>query len=275
MATSEELMKAYEESEATAATPQQTRSDFVNDIYDKGLASTTGALTSAYEQNMSNAQASQQKIDPLYNNQANSLGNQYEINRRNMNTQLAANGLGTGSGAQAMLAQQASYNANMGNLRTQQANAQMEAQRGIDLLKTQYQNDIANATANNDYQRAGALYTAYQNDLQDKTNAAGMLAQNGDFSDYVGLYGQDFADAMQSAWNIQNPDQALKLGYIDEAGYKEITGKGKGGGGGSGGTSWYQRVVNAYNNMTPEEKDAAGIHSVADALKYGHTQPST
>ena len=51
----------------------------------------------------------------------------------------------------------------MGALRTSQAEAMAEADRGIAELERQYQANVSSAIADNDYQRAQALMNEYNN----------------------------------------------------------------------------------------------------------------
>ena len=129
------------------------------------------------------------------------------------------------SQAEAALAQNSAYQRDMGNLRTAQADAMTEADRGIAELERQYQANVSSAIADNDYQRAQALLSEYNNGYTRDLNTAKTLAAYGDFSGYASLYGQDTANNMAALWNAQNPDLAYNTGRMTAEEYKAITGK--------------------------------------------------
>ena len=113
----------------------------------------------------------------------------------------------------------------MGALRTAQADAMTEADRGIAELERQYQANVSSAIADNDYQRAQALLNEYNNGYTRDLNTAKTLAAYGDFSGYAGLYGQDTANNMAALWKAQNPDLAYNTGRMSAEEYKAVTGK--------------------------------------------------
>ena len=79
---------------------QQESADKIGNLYDKQYNAQAANLKTAYDQNMSNLQAKQQKIAPQYQTQANQMAAQYERNRRNMNLQNMNAGMGTGTAVQ-------------------------------------------------------------------------------------------------------------------------------------------------------------------------------
>ena len=113
----------------------------------------------------------------------------------------------------------------MGALRTAQADAMTEADRGIAELERQYQANVSSAIADNDYQRAQALLSEYNNGYSRDLNTAKTLAAYGDFSGYASLYGQETAASMAALWKAQNPDLAYNTGRMSAEEYKAITGK--------------------------------------------------
>lgn len=200
-------------------------------------------LEASYNQSLSDAQAAQAKIDPLYQGKANDLAVQYERNRRNYNQQAVGNGINTGTASQAALAMNSNYQRDYGALRTAQANAQAEADRGMANLQAQYQNAVSNAIAQNDYQKASALYQEYNNQYTRDSQQAALLAQYGDFSGWEKLIGKEQADNMAAVWRIQNPDLAYQLGQMSANEYFRVKGQYPVGynpaaGGGYGGYSW-------------------------------------
>jgi hypothetical protein len=76
---------------------------------------------------------------------------------------------------------------------------------------------VAAAIANNDYQRAAALYDEFKNAQNVDLKNAQILAEFGDFSGYSRLYGEDQAKNMFYIWAAQNPNLALNAGRITAA----------------------------------------------------------
>lgn len=161
---------------------------------------------------------------------------QYERNRRNFNQQAAANGLNTGTASQAALAQNSTWQRDYGNLRTAEADALTAADQQMAALEAQYKSAVAQAIAENDYNRAKALMDEYGNQENRDATMAKTLAGYGDFSGYARLYGDDVANNMTQYWIYSNPQLAYSMGKISAEEYARLTGGGTGGGGGSGGT---------------------------------------
>ena len=216
MATFEEQYRKYSTSGQGQA---------INDLYDAKQQSQLTQLESAYQASRAEAEAARDKLPGQYRQQANDLAAQYERNRRNFNMQADASGLNTGAASQAALAQNSAYQRDMGNLRTSQAEAMAEADRGIAELERQYQANVSAAIADNDYQRAQALMNEYNNGYSRDLNTAKTLAAYGDFSGYAGLYGQETADSMAALWKAQNPELAYNTGRMTAEEYKAVTGK--------------------------------------------------
>lgn len=216
------------------------------------------ALQNAYEQNMSDAQYAMDKIAPQYQSAKNELAAEYERQRRNNNMQAAANGLNTGAGSQMSLGMSMANLKNQGRLSASEMEALNDANKGInDLsrnynnqnaqmdmayqnnitdLQTNYQNRVAEAIANNDYQLAAALLDEYGAQYDRTMSQASQLAEFGDFSMYANIYGVDAAQQMEKNWALQNPDLAYNLGKITADDYFQMTGKQPRGYSASGGT---------------------------------------
>lgn len=159
---------------------------------------------------------------------------QYERNRRNFNQQAAGSGLNTGTASQAVLAQNSTWQRDYGNLRTAEADALAKADQQMAVLETQYKSAVAQAIAENDYNRAKALMDEYGNQESRDATMAKILAGYGDFSGYAKLYGDDVANNMAQYWISQNPKLAYDMGRISAEDYARLTGKSSGGSGGSG-----------------------------------------
>lgn len=220
--------------------------DQVNSMYDAQKQATLSGLESAYNQNLSNAQAARDALPEQYQSRANDLAVQYERNRRNLNEQAAANGLNTGAGSQMQLALGSNYQRDYGGIRRAEQQAVNEADRGIRDLQSAYQSSVQQAVADNDYRRAQALLNEYKNQYQNSLNQAQILASYGDFSGYSGIpgYSQQQIDNMRNTWIASNPQLAYSTGAITAEQYKNMTGSWPAGyaapgGGGYGGGYYY------------------------------------
>lgn len=137
-------------------------SNEINAMYDAQRQQQTQNLENAYNQNLSTLQQSKEQIAPTYFNQGNDLATQYERTRRNNNMRADMNGLNTGTASQMDLAQQSNYLSSYGQIRAAQANAERQADRQIADLEMNYKNSVAQALADNDYQRAAAMLSEYK-----------------------------------------------------------------------------------------------------------------
>ena len=209
---------------ATLDAYNQGREQQIRDVYAKARQNNLAALQTAYDQNLSNAQANRDKITPQYQDSMNQLGAEYERQRRNNNLQAQANGLNTGANSQMQLGQMNVYSQGQAGMQRQMNEALDAADRGILDLKTNYQNQISQAAANNDYQLAAALLDEYGNQFQRQSQEAARLAEYGDFSLYTNIYGADAARNMERSWLLQNPQLAYTLGKITADEYFKMTG---------------------------------------------------
>lgn len=198
------------------------RMDAINQMYDAQRAAREAELKNAYDQSMSAYQEAQGKIAPEYQQKANDLGVQYERQRHNFWNQAAASGINTGVSAQESLARGGEYQRDFGNLRTSEAEQQAAVERQMADRKAQYQNDVAAALAENDYQRAGALLDEYNNGYSRDLENAKLLASYGDFTFFENLYGKDQANNMFLLWASQNPDLAHNTGRITDDQFRNI-----------------------------------------------------
>lgn len=198
------------------------RMDAINQMYDAQRAAREAELKNAYDQSMSAYQEAQGKIAPEYQQKANDLGVQYERQRHNFWNQAAASGINTGVSAQESLARGGEYQRDFGALRTSEAEQQAAVERQMADRKAQYQNDVAAALAENDYQRAGALLDEYNNGYSRDLENAKLLASYGDFTFFENLYGKDQANNMFLLWASQNPDLAHNTGRITDDQFRNI-----------------------------------------------------
>ena len=197
----------------------------INGVYDSALNATRAGLKTAFDQSLAEQTAARDSIAGTYRGANIDLAIQYERNRRNLNEGAAANGINTGAGSQQQLALNQGYMKGFGQLRAGQAAATAEADRQIALLKTNYQNQLASALADNDYKRAAALLDDYKSEQTRADQLAQQMASYGNFTGYANLLGGDAATLMQQLWSLQNPDIAWAMGLLPEAQYQMLTGK--------------------------------------------------
>ena len=144
----------------TAATlPSATSQEaYINAMYDANAAKQKAALEEQYMANVGTLDRQAAKIPGQYDAAANQAAAQAAINRANFNEQAAATGLNAGATGQAALAQNNALLGEIAAIRKNQADAlgDVEAQRAS--LMQQYQAAIKAAIANNEADRAAALY---------------------------------------------------------------------------------------------------------------------
>lgn len=145
----------------TAATlPSATSQEsYINALYDANAQKQKAALEAQYSANVGALDQQAAKIPGQYDAAANQAAAQAAINLANLNEQYAAMGLNTGATGQAALAQNNALQSSISSIRQSQAEAlkDVEAQRVS--LQQQYQAAIKEAIANNEADRAAALYT--------------------------------------------------------------------------------------------------------------------
>ena len=176
------------------------RENKIRNLYDTARQNTLQQYKTAYDQNMATQQRAMDKISPQYQEAQNQYAAEYERQRRNNNMQAAANGLNTGAGSQMQLGQMNAYGQGQAQLRKQENEALDNANQSMVDLKTNYQNQIAQATAQNDYQTAAALLDEYGKQYERQMTQASQMAEYGDFSMYANIYGQGAAQQMEKTW---------------------------------------------------------------------------
>ena len=143
---------------------------------------------------------------------------------KNYNEVQNAYGLTSGAMAQARLAQDNQLQGDLTAIRAAQQSVDADIERQRTLLSQQYASAIAKAQADNDLQRAQALYAAAKEDedrlLKQQKEAGNLMASVGDYSILANLYGL-------------TPEQLALL-------------SGNGSGGASGGWSALKDAIDAY-----------------------------
>ena len=247
-------------------------------MYSAAQEKALAALKTAYDNNTATVDAQAAKIPGIYHASENAVAADNAQQTQNMNEYFAANGLNNGAAGQAQLSQNNVYQKNIGSLEEAKATALNDVETQRTQISTQYQNAIAEAIANNNYEQAKALYdeavrvdesivstalnqaqlnyqyaTLNQNQAQFNTSnqmsAADNLAQYGDFSGYKAL---GYSDGQ-----IANMTAAYKAAAAAAAAKKS-------GSGGSGaprktGNSNFS-AIDAYVNSGGDSDDYIGLH---------------
>lgn len=196
----------------------KSQQDYINEMYDSALASEKAALDQSYAQDTANLDAEQEKARKQ--SDANLTRTYVEAAKaqKSYNEVQNAYGLTSGAMAQARLAQDNQLQGDLTAIRTAQQDIDAGIERERSTLAQQYSAAIQQAQANNDLQRAQALFEAAQAEEarlnQQKANAANLMAGVGDYARLAELYG------------LTAEELALLMGK---------SGGGSGGSGGSGG----------------------------------------
>lgn len=133
-------------------------SDMLEQMYGEALKAQLAQLESSYKQNVSDLDASSVKTDANYNEQKRQTDGTSAQNAANWREMANAYGLNSGTIGQAALAQNNQRQSDLNTLGAAQAQAQAEIERQRTLLGQQYQLQINQAIAENNQQKAQALY---------------------------------------------------------------------------------------------------------------------
>lgn len=173
--------------EARELASYRAQEDAVNRLYEARQRAQIQALRDAYDQNMLTYQAAREDIAPVFEAQRNATAAESERQRAAFNEYAAARGLNSGAGGQAELARGNVLAGNLNALNTEQARQETEIDRAIAALKAQYQNAIAQAKADNDYQRLAELLTEYRAQEQSLVNTSANQADE-DYKAWAAQY---------------------------------------------------------------------------------------
>lgn len=133
-------------------------SSYLEQLYAAQKEAALAELKNAYEKNINAINAAGEQIDSTYQTARNQTAGASELAARNFNEYAAANGLNSGAGGQAELARNVTLQNNLNSLNSEEAQAisDLELQRAN--AETEYNNAIAQAEAEGNYQLAAALY---------------------------------------------------------------------------------------------------------------------
>lgn len=172
---------------AAQLTPATSQADYINAMYDANEQRQRAALESAYDANVATLDRQAATIAPQFQQAANAAAAQSAVAQAAFNERAAAAGMNTGAGSQAALAQNNTLQGNISAIRQaeSEALAEVEAQRAS--LAQQYQKAIAEAVANNEAERAQALYAeAIRVDESLVSTAVNQAAEN--FNEWQAMY---------------------------------------------------------------------------------------
>lgn len=179
----------------------------IGSLYDKALETQKIQYENALNKGIAAQEEARAGLGQSYQTAANDLAVQYERNKRNLNMQAAAQGLNTGTGSQQQLALNQGYMKTYGTLRGQEAAENAAIDRAIANLKVDYQANVAQAIADNDYQKAAALLDNYNQQLswldnqkqQNQSHMDTLTANALNYLDTTNLNNQNRYDTLSDA----------------------------------------------------------------------------
>lgn len=146
----------------------------INSMYDSYLEGQKATLQSGYETNVSNLDAEKEKSRKETDTNLTRTYVEAAKKAKNYNEVQNAYGLTSGAMGQAQLASGNQLAGDLTGIRNQGADAMAEIERQRSILAKEYAAAIAKAQADNDFQRAQALYEAAQKE-QDRLQQIKML----------------------------------------------------------------------------------------------------
>ena len=148
----------YGFSASSGSTGGSDLSGYLNQMYDAQLKSQLAALESAYQENLAELERNRAETDAAYNEQKRQTQGSAERSAANWRELANAQGLNTGAMGQAAISQNNQLQSNLNTLGAAQAQALANIQSQRTLLGKQYQLQILQAQADNDFERAQKLY---------------------------------------------------------------------------------------------------------------------
>lgn len=229
MAVTAEQMKTQKadasQLQSAYAQRQSESKNNINTTMDSSLNTQKQGLQDAFNKNTTAQTEAQTLGNQAYETAKADLGVQADRTQRGMDSFADVRGLNRQEGSQQALQLGRARATATGGISVAQNRAADEMARRQAMLQTDYQNQVRQAIADNDYRRAAALLDDYNNQNNWMEKQAQLLAGFGNFSGYAGLYGDDMANNMQKIWTAQNPDVAYNNGMISAAEYERMTGQ--------------------------------------------------
>ncbi|MGO5113609.1 hypothetical protein ACTQ33_01025 [Candidatus Avoscillospira sp. LCP25S3_F1] len=138
-------------------TPQD-QSQYLEEMYQAYLEKQKEALKQAYETNLSDLQAEQDKLGVNYQAARNDTAAQSALAQQRFNETANAYGLNSGTAGQAALSYSNQLQADISSLQAAESAANAEIERQRTNLSKQYQSALVQAQADNNYELFDALY---------------------------------------------------------------------------------------------------------------------
>lgn len=136
----------------------KSQADLINELYDNAKKSAQAQLESAYAERQAGIENAKRGVDSGYRAATEQAGINSEIARANLNRAFAASGINTGAGSQAKLSQANALQRALADIELQKAQKLAEIDTEQRAAKDKYSSAVADAIANNQMQRAKALY---------------------------------------------------------------------------------------------------------------------
>lgn len=215
-------------SASSSSASSSSGSDYLKQMYEAKKEAGLAALKAAYDKNVATVDAAGKKIPGVYDSARNRTAASAAQAQRNFNQQAAASGLSSGTSAQAQLANSVALQGNLNEINTAESNALAELELQRTNLDTEYQNAVAQAEANGNYELAAALYEEkvrvdeylaaqeaalrkqQQQDYATALEMAQYLFKNSGDASGLRAYGytDDQIAAMETQWKVDNTPTA-------------------------------------------------------------------
>lgn len=136
----------------------EDHSDYINEIYAAAERQALAALEGAYTEQLAAFDSEAAALPGTYREAKNRAAADAAVTQQSMNERFTASGLNSGAQGQAALALGIAAQGSMAALDAEEARSLAELESRRAQVKTQYQNAVAQAIAQNEIERANALY---------------------------------------------------------------------------------------------------------------------
>lgn len=192
---------------------------YLEDMFAQNLQAELSALRNAYDSNVAELEAQNDRIAEQYRAARNQAAVQNALESQRMNEYALAQGLNTGTSGQMALAQNMAYQNNLGNIWAQEAQKQADVDLALAQLMRDYNANVNQTTAEINAQRAEALYDEMvrQQELAAAAEAARIKQEQAD-REWAYMLEQDELDrqlqyAQLSAKNKSGGSSTPQLTY--------------------------------------------------------------
>ena len=194
--------------------------DYINQMYRAQQEAALAKLKNAYDSNINSINRAGEGIESQYNTARNQTAGASELSARNFQEYAAAMGLNSGASGQAELSRNIALQNDLSNLNTQQAStvADLELQRTQAL--SDYNNAVAQAQANNDYELAAALY---QEKVRQNEEALAAELRDIERADTQVAQLAEFGTAFLKNGTMPSADMLAAMGMTEEDAQRYLT----------------------------------------------------